>query len=285
MVRHIFSRMSGASGLVALLCAVSVTGCSTGGSSSGKEKVIVVPSSAATAPPYRGDGSPSDRRYVVRMSDGERDWEVEFPETANGYQLRIPLHDNKKDLDVQGQPLTRADKELLESRRRQNVGMEREGIYADGQNLADDERRNQVGGLRPGAEIDDPDAGSGGIDPWAGSEDRPAPTRRSYFLGIEEVQKLYRAGRYEMAIVFLKELDEDYPEDPKIMAMMGTLYLKLNQEELAREYWERVLQVDPANQAVIDALKQLNQRGISPAPASGGGAPATNGGGAPPPAP
>ena len=282
MVRHIFERPI-VFGLLGAICLGALgVGCSSGGSSSGKEKVIVVPSSAATAPPYRGDGSPSDRRYVVRMSDGSRDWEVEFPETANGYQLRIPLNDGKKDVDVQGQPLTRADKELLESRRRQNVGLEREGIYADGQNLADDERRNQVGGLRPGAELDNPDAGSGDVDPWAGSEDRPAPTRRSYFLGIEEVQKLYHAGRYEMAVVFLKDLDEDYPEDPKIMAMMGTLYLKLNQEELAREYWERVLQIDPTNQAVIDALKQLNQRGISSSPAGGGSTAPTTGSEAPP---
>jgi hypothetical protein len=43
--------------------------------------------------------------------------------------------------------------------------------------------------------------------------------------------------------------------------MMGTLYLKVGQEELAREYWERVLQIDPTNKTVIEALKQLNQRG------------------------
>lgn len=243
-----------------------LTACSSTKEASTTDKVIVVPSTATSAPPYRGDGSPSSRRYVVRMSDGKRDWEVEFPESANGYQLRIPLNDGKKDLDVQGQPLTKADKELLESRRRQNVATEREGVYADGKNLADDERRNQAGGLQPGAELGGED--SGAVDPWAGTEDQPAPTRRSYFLGIEEVQKLYRAGRYEMAVVFLKELDEDYPDDPKILSMMGTLYLKLNQEDLAREYWEKVLQIDPTNRAVIDALKQLNQRGVP----SGGGA-------------
>ena len=107
-----------------------LTACSSTKEASTTDKVIVVPSTATSAPPYRGDGSPSSRRYVVRMSDGKRDWEVEFPESANGYQLRIPLNDGKKDLDVQGQPLTKADKELLESRRRQNVATEREGVYA-----------------------------------------------------------------------------------------------------------------------------------------------------------
>lgn len=260
---------------VAMLCGA----CSSGGSANKSEKVIVVPSTATTAPPYRGDGSPDTRRYVVRMSDGERDWEVEFPETANGYQLRIPLNDGSKKVAVNGAPLTEADKELLASRRRQNVGMEREGVYADGQNMADDKRRNQEGGLRPGAELDGQDPGA--VDPWAGTEDAPAPTRQSYFLGIEDVRKLYRAGRYEMAVVHLKDLDADYPEDPKIMSMMGTLYLKLGQEDLARDYWERVLQVDPSDRAVLDALKQLNQRGAGLGGAGGSGD--TDAGSAPPP--
>lgn len=263
----------------AMIC----TACSGGGSSNAPEKVIVVPSTATTAPPYRGDGSPTPRRYVVRMSDGERDWEVEFPETANGYQLRIPLNDGSKKVDVKGKPLTEADKELLASRRRQNVGMEREGIYADGQNLADDERRNQSGGLRPGAELDGGD--SGDVDVWAGTEGEPAPTRQSYFLGIEDVRKLYRAGRYEMAVVQLKDLDEDYPDDPKILSMLGTLYLKLGQEDLAREYWERVLQIDPTDRAVLDALKQLNARssGLRGTGQGGGGGQDADGGAPPPP--
>ena len=230
------------------------------------KRVIVVPSTASSAPPYRGDGSPPTRRYVVRMSDGARDWEVEFPESATGYQLRIPLKSKGMQDGVlaEGQALTEADKELLETLRRRNVGMEREGVYEDGTNAADDPSRNQLGTPAPGAELDGGAAGAtGGVDPWAGTEDQPAPTRRSYFLGVENVKKLYRAGRYEMAIVMLKDLDGDYPDDPTILSMMGTLYLKVGQPELARDYWERVLQIDPNERAVIEALRRLNQRAPS----------------------
>lgn len=256
--------------LIALLGAALVLPACGASDASKSNKVIVVPSTATSAPPYRGDGSPPPRRYVVRMSDGERDWEVEFPETSTGYQLRIPLNTDRdgSGVMVEGDPLTAADKEMLENLRRKNVGVEREGIYQDGKNKADPDGKNQLGGTEPGAELDGGDGADGGaIDPWAGSEDRPAPTRRSYFLGIENVKKLYRAKRYEMAIIYLKELDQDYPDDPKILSMMGTLYLKLGQPDLAREYWERVLQIDPSDRAVIDALKQLNARG-----AQGGGA-------------
>lgn len=259
---------------LSLVCGVAA--CSSDDSTNMPDKVIVVPSTATTSPSYRGDGSIPTRRYVVRMSDGRRDWEVEFPEVATGYELRIPLEANGKgdDVGVGADELTAADKQLLEALRRKNVDMEREGIYTNGKNEADPKGKNQLGNLEPGAELDS--AGKEtkdgkGVDPWAGKEDKPAPSRRSYFLGLEKVKQLYRAGKYELAIVFLKKLEQDYPNDVQIMSMMGTLWLKMGQEELAREYWEKVLAIEPQNRPVIEALKRLNARqgqgsGTDPAP-------------------
>lgn len=256
-------------GVLYAVCVLACMACAGGvgaiGGSEGTSKVIVVPSTATHAPSYRGDGSVPSRRYVVRMSDGKRDWEVEFPEVATGYELRIPLGKKRDDgVDVVGDDLTAADKQLLESLRRRNVGMEREGIFENGKNKADPEGKNQLGGLEPGSELDKdgkPKAGEQkGVDPFAGTEDQAAPTRRSYFLGIDKVKKLYRAGKYEVAIVFLKKLERDYPSDLQVLSMMGTLWLKLNQPELAREYWEKVLKIDPTNRSVVEALKQLNAR-------------------------
>jgi hypothetical protein len=33
----------------------------------------------------------------------------------------------------------------------------------------------------------------------------------------------------------------------------------MNRPELARNYWEQVLRMDPQNRSIIEALKQLNQ--------------------------
>ncbi len=239
-----------------------------------RERVIVVPSTATTTPAYERDGSVPSKRYVVRMSDGKRDWEIEFPDTARGYRLNIPMGAKPGDgVDVEGDDLTAADKELLERLKRNNPDYRRDGIYEDGRNAADPDRPG------PGSELppvpgEDPGKLEGkaadGVDPWSRGEDSPAPTRRSYFMGIEKVKKLYRAGRYEIAMVHMKKLDEDYPDDPQIMAMMGTLWLKNNQPDLAREYWERVLQIDPYNNGVKQALKQLNERqGLAAPPAAG----------------
>jgi hypothetical protein len=76
--------------------------------------VIIVPSTATMQPPYNADGAQPTRRYVVRMSDGERDWEVEFPETASGYELRIPIKGGRRSdgVDVRGKGKTAADREI-----------------------------------------------------------------------------------------------------------------------------------------------------------------------------
>ena len=244
--------------------ALTLTACEATDARSGRERVIVVPSTATTTPSYERDGNVSTKRYVVRMSDGKRDWEIEFPDTARGYRLNIPMGSKPGDgVDVESKDLTEADKELLETLRRNNGDFEREGIYEDGRNAADPDRPG------PGSELppvpgEEPGKGKGsgadGVDPWSRGEDTPAPSRRSYFMGIEEVKKLYRARRYEIAIVYLKKLERDYPNDVQIMSMMGTLWLKNNQPELAREYWMRVLEIDNNNPGVIQALKQLNER-------------------------
>ncbi len=241
-----------------LIMAAATTGCPK----QKRQTAIIIPSAATTAPEYRGDGSVPTQRYVVRMSDGERDWEVEFPEVATGYEMRIPLKGQSADdkLVWQSENLTDADKELLRQMRRDNPGMGREGVYVDGANLNDPPGTNELGGLQPGAELDAEgrtvrDPGRLGLQ--GSQEDSADPTRPSYLLGIEEVARLFKSGNYELAMVRLRQLEKAYPNDPKLLAMKGTLWAKMGRKELAREAWERVLQIEPQNKAVLEALKRL----------------------------
>ena len=245
----------------ALLVVMAAAACA--GKANAPETTIVVPSAATTAPEYRGDGAVPRQRYVVRMSDGERDWEVEFPEVATGYEMRIPLKpgEARDGLIWESEDLTEADKELLRQMRRENPGMEREGVYVDGSNINDPEGTNEAGGLEPGAELDEEGRtvrNPGGLAPQGSGEDDPAPTRPSYLLGIEEVQRLFKSQNFELAMVRITQLEQAYPDDPKLLSMKGSLWLKLGRKELARETWERVLQSDPDNKAVLEALKRLD---------------------------
>ena len=244
------------------------------------EAVIVVPSSATSAPDYAGDGSVPRQRYVVRMSDGQRDWEVEFPETASGYEMRIPLKgagasaddDKQRALLPASDGLTEADKELLARLRRENPDIERDGVYAGGENVLDE------GLPEPGAELDE--EGNPVVQRPERAEDAPSPTRPSYLLGIEEVKRLFRGGNYELALIKLRELENAYPNDVQILSMKGSLWERLGRPGLAREAWEQVLQIQPDNRVVVRALRRLEGAeagapagsvGAEPAPAPQGG--------------
>ena len=226
----------------ALLC-----GCAQLGQNEDDDRdtKIIVPSTATTTPQYYADGSIPSQRYVVRMSDGSRDWEVEFPEVARGYEVRIPLGDHQRDVHAGHQSLTRADRELIDHLSRSDPAYERPGIYAGEDHTVDREARRQG----------DDDAGA---DRRPHDEAGPAPSRPSYLKAINEAQRLFEAGHYEMAMVQISNLEESYPNDVRIQSMKGTLWLRLGRERLARDTWERVLQMDPENEPVREALRRLD---------------------------
>ena len=227
----------------ALTSALLLCSCGSGNwniNIEGRDKTIVVPSTASVQPPYSSDGGAPPRRYVVRMSDGSLDWEVELPEVATGYELRIPFKDKRRGEANRGgvsfgdtEGLTEADKEIIATMRRRNLDTESEGVF-DEQGRALDGRGKTE---RKSAE--------------------PAPARQSYIKSIEKARSLFEARKYEMALLALKELDRDYPNDLQIKSMLGTLWLQLNQPELARESWEAALKIDPQNKSLIQALRQL----------------------------
>lgn len=230
---------------------------------------IVVPSTATHAPQYRGDGSIPEENYVIRMSDGKRDWEVSFPSSADGYRVQIPLDGDepgagRADVDWETEQLSAADKELLEDMRRQNPDMEREGLFLGDENLVDRQAEREEAARGEEQDSDDgesaEDARGEERDETRESGAQPAPTRPSYLNGIAEVQDLYERGKFELAMVRLARLDEAYPNDVKILSMKGTLWLKLGRESLARNAWERALEIEPDNETIARALERLENR-------------------------
>ena len=217
----------------------------------GRQRTIVVPTHAVVQPDRQKDGSSAPRRYVVRMSDGNLDWEVELPEVATGYELRIPFKGKSPggggELAYQNEaPLTAADKELIKSMRRENPEMEAEGVFNEsGQGLDAVSKAKR--------------ADRRGSKNSRKSKTQQMKSRQSYLVGLEKARQLFKAQKYELAIIALKSLDQDYPNDITIKSMLGTLWLQLNQPVLAREAWEAALKINPNNRAVIQALKQLQR--------------------------
>jgi tetratricopeptide (TPR) repeat protein len=180
----------------------------------------VAPKAGAAAPKMELRGPSNDTKYVVRLAEGGRVWEVELPESAGGYEVRVPLA---------GGPLeqmTAADEELL----------------------ADSTARAATSGL--------PDASGSG----KAVDAKGAAKKKSYLGSLAKVNELYVGKKYELALIEVVALEKEYPQDSRILSMKGSLYLKLGKHKLAREAWEKALQINPNDQALAEALRELSSR-------------------------
>ena len=66
---------------------------------------------------YTAGGEPARTRYVVRMTDGQRDWEIQLPEIATAYEVKVPLSGKPASrLAVDMATMTAADREILQER-------------------------------------------------------------------------------------------------------------------------------------------------------------------------
>jgi hypothetical protein len=202
---------------------------------------IIVPPEAVREWAYGADGQPS-QRYVVRMTDGRREWEVEFPDAIFGSEVRVPLRTGGYQMKLSGdkEGLTGADREIEEAERatRKKAKVDEDPMYGF------------VDEPLPKA----PPRGSAGRT----VDERGRPVKKSsYLVGVAQIRQLYDSRNFEVALIQLVDLEKDYPNDEKLLAMKGSIYKKLGKTRLARTTWERVLVLNPDNTVVAGALRQL----------------------------
>jgi len=167
-----------------------------------------------------------DGRYVLRLAEHNRVWELELPESAGGYEMRIPL-DGPLDAP------TAADSELL-------------AAAPDAQTSA-----------KPAASTS-PNGGAKAPVTAAAAEAGKAPGK-SYLGTLAKVREMYASRRYELALVELVDLEASHPKDERLQAMKGSVYLKLGKPQLARESWQKALGLNPEDLAVAEALRTLKE--------------------------
>jgi hypothetical protein len=206
---------------------------------------IVVPPEAVSEWSYTADGQTGGGRYVVRMTDGRREWEVEFPGAMYGSEVRVPLKSGGYQMRLTGdrEGLTGADREIEEAepRKREASKAQIDPMYS----FVDE----PLPKARPAAPARDPNRKKG-----------------SYLVGVAQIRQLYDSRNYEIALIQLVDLEKDYPNDEKLLAMKGSIYRKLGKTKLARQAWERVLALNPDNAVVASALRQLDDEERKPEP-------------------
>ena len=87
----------------------------------------------------------------------------------------------------------------------------------------------------------------------------PEGRSKSYLATLAKLAEMYSAHRYELALIEVVDLEQQYPKDARLLAMKGSLYQKLGKAALAREAWKKSLEIDPSDTTVAEALRALKE--------------------------
>jgi tetratricopeptide (TPR) repeat protein len=186
------------------------------------------------------------------MTDGQRDWEIQLPEIATAYEVKVPLSGKPSSLSPDMDSLTSADREIIAEH---DAAIRSGAETASGPDDAVDEGDKPHGGKVPpadgkGAARPGPEKVAGGV---------PQGPKASYLLTLAKVKDLYRTRHYELGLVEIVKLEQQYPDDEHILSMKGSLYERLGNKNLAREAWQEALRLNPFNLAVLEALQRLSK--------------------------
>ena len=215
---------------------------------------VRVPPELLRGSPYTAGGESPRSRYIVRMTDGQRDWEIQLPEIATAYEVQVPLSGKPASpLAIDMATMTAADREILA----ENQAAQRaQGGSADDTAEDSDGTRNGRAAARKPAKGGGRAAGPEKAD----AREATAPSgQASYLLTLARVKDLYRTRHYELGLVELVELEKQYPDDEHILSMKGSLYERLGNKNLARDAWQQALTLNPYNLAVLEALSRLGK--------------------------
>lgn len=83
---------------------------------------------------------------------------------------------------------------------------------------------------------------------------------KSYLASIDHVKQLYRSSRYEAALLKVDDLLRQYPTNPKLYQMRGTLLERLGQNSLALSAWKQALRLDPGNQSLQRFIERREKK-------------------------
>ena len=212
---------------------------------------VRVPPDLLRGSPYTASGESGRSRYVVRMTDGVRDWEIQLPEIATAYEVKVPLSGKPAaPMSIDMATATAADREIMAENM---AAAERAKTDAPGPDDAVDE-----GGGHP-TDKDNNRKVARPSDKVPGASGTPPVAKASYLLTLARVKDLYRTRHYELGLVELVDLEKQYPDDEHILSMKGSLYERLGNKNLAREAWQEALRLNPFNLAVLEALQRLGK--------------------------
>lgn len=180
--------------------------------------------------PTRSIGkSGEEKKFVIRTVTGNTEYIVEIPGGGRDYDIEVPIAEIKGDEPKEKIKNPQiGDRELVTNMPKMSLTTQEERAVMD--------KAFGVG----------EDGGP-----------RQAP---SYLLGLHKINKLYRAGNYEHALIKIVNLQAYYPTSIKLLKMKGTILIKLGNLKLAEKAWVRASELSPQDPVIKKGLKRLRYK-------------------------
>lgn len=226
---------------LAVLLLLMAGSCATQSGSSSNDPANLISN------PFNSFESPTAERssnVKFRTTHGDASYEVEVPNTANS-DLEMPFAENGR----RGRnPASMGEIDYQYSNAKPTMG-DREIVstFAKAGNTETEDKRaalEQEMGLQ--------------------GSDEPGRIDQSYLAKIDVVKQLFKAARYEAALIELDRMIQDQPNNSRLYEMRGTVLDRLGYADLAVKSWRQALEFDP-NRAGLKKLveKREQQRSVA----------------------
>ena len=96
------------------------------------------------------------------------------------------------------------------------------------------------------------------VGPNSSDESNPASANADY--AIYKANKFYRSQDYDGAMEILFQALKRYPENTRVLNMIGSIFFKLKDYGMARKYWEESLSLDGTQAEVKKFLGELPEQ-------------------------
>jgi hypothetical protein len=97
-------------------------------------------------------------------------------------------------------------------------------------------------------------------------DDNSSEGSLSYLAAVDHIKQLYKAMRYEAALLAIDDMIRLYQTDPKLYEMRGTLLERLGRRELALKSWTQALKLEPHNESLRRFIDRKQFRSAAGAP-------------------
>lgn len=233
--------------MLSLILVASVSGCA---SLSNKEE-----SAQPIENPF-GDFYHASRAakspMIFRTKKGDRSVEIEIPESNKEItDLIMPMSPDFKELNGGGRnPASTGQFDSTYDDRKPTIAdREIEQTFPRG-NPSDEWKRREIeNGLGLAAVMDETPESDG-----------------SYLAKIDKVKQLFNMGRFEAALLEVDPLIRQYPTNPKLYEMRGTVLQKLGYQDLAIKAWGQALEFNPGNEGLrkfVERQKYVQSRRLA----------------------